>query len=65
MDVKSADLHSNIEEEMYLEQPQGFVKKANSGQRLVCKLSKSICSFKQAVKNWYEALTSLVLKKRF
>ena len=30
MDVKSAYLHSNIEEEIYLEQPEGFVKKANS-----------------------------------
>ena len=39
MDVKSAYLHSNIEEEVYLEQPQGFVKKANSGQKLVCKSS--------------------------
>ena len=34
-DVKSAHLHSNIEEEIYLEQLQGFVKKANLGQKLV------------------------------
>ena len=65
MDVKSAYLHSNIEEEIYLEQPQGFVKKANSGQKLVCKLNKSIYGLKQAAKNWYEALTSLLLKERF
>ena len=65
MDVKSAYLHSNIEEEIYLEQPQGFVKKANSGQKLVCKLNKSIYGLKQAAKNWYEALTSLLLKKGF
>ena len=31
MDVKSAYLHSKIEEEIYLEQPRGFVKKTNSG----------------------------------
>ena len=54
MDVKSAYLHSNIEEEIYLEQPQGFVKKSNSGQKLVCKLNKSIYGLKQAAKNWYE-----------
>ena len=65
MDVKSAYLHSNIEEEIYLEQPQGFVKKANSGQKLVCKLNKSIYGLKQAAKNWYEALTSLLLKEGF
>ena len=65
MDVKSAYLHSNIEEEIYLEQPQGFVKKANSGQKLVCKLNKSIYGLKQAAKNWYEALTSLLLMEGF
>ena len=58
MDVKSAYLHSKIEEEIYLEQPRGFVKKANSGQKLVCKLKKSIYGLKQATKNWCEALTS-------
>ena len=30
MDVRSAYFHSKIEEEIYLEQPRGFVKKANS-----------------------------------
>ena len=64
MDVKSAYLHSNIEE-IYLEQPPGFVKKANSRQKLVCKLNKSIYGLKQAAKNWYEALTSLLLKEGF
>ena len=65
MDVKSAYLHSKIEEKIYLEQPRGFVKKANSGQKLVCKLNKSIYGLKQATKNWYEALTSLLPKKGF
>ena len=41
-DVKSAYLHSKIEEEIYVEQPEGFVEKANSGRKLVCKLNKSI-----------------------
>ena len=65
IDVKAAYLHCNIEEEIYLEQPEGFVKKANSGQKLVCKLNKSIYGLKQAAKNWYEALTSLLLKEGF
>ena len=65
MDVKSASLHSKIEEEIYLEQPQGFVK-ANSGQKLVCKgTNQSIHSLKQAARNWYGALKSLLLKKEF
>ena len=64
MDVKSAYLHSKIEEEIYLEQPDGFVKKANSGQKLVCKLNKSIYGLKQAAKNWYEALTKSTSQER-
>ena len=65
MEVKSAHLHSNIEEEIYLEQPEGFVRKGNSGQNLVCKLNKSISGLKQAAKNWYETSTSLLLKEEF
>ena len=64
MDVKSAYLHSKIEEKIYLEQPRKFVKKANLGQKLVRKLNKSIYGLKQAAKNWCEALTS-PLKKGF
>ena len=63
MDVKSTYLHSNIEEVVYLEQPEGFVKKTNSGQKPMCKLNKSIYGLKQVAKNWYKAPTSLLLKK--
>ena len=50
MDVKSAYLHSTIEEEIYLEQPEGFVKREENEQTLVCKLNKSIYGLKQAAK---------------
>ncbi|CAB4032319.1 Hypothetical predicted protein [Paramuricea clavata] len=51
MDEKSAYLHSIIEEEIYLEQPEGFVKQGENGQKLVCKLNKSIYGLKQAARN--------------
>ena len=35
-DVKTAFLHSPIEEEVYLEQPQEFVKQGSDGEKLVC-----------------------------
>ena len=35
-DVKTAFLHSPIEEEVYLEQPQEFVKRGSDGEKLVC-----------------------------
>ena len=65
MDVKSAYLHSAIEEEIYLEQPLGFVKQGEDGQILVCKLNKSIYGLKQAAKNWYESLANLLIKNGF
>ena len=66
VDVKSAYLHSTIEEEIYLEQPaEGFVERGENEQTLVCKLNKSIYGLKQAAKNWYEALAKLPIENGF
>ena len=65
MDVKSAYLHSAIEEEIYLEQPPGFVKRGQNGETQVCKLNKSIYGLKQAAKSWYEALANLLISSGF
>ena len=50
-DVKTAFLHSPIEE-VYLEQPQEFVKRGSDGEKLVCRPNKSIYGLKQAANNW-------------
>ena len=59
MDIKSAYLHSEIQEEIYLEQPEGFEKENN----LVCKLRKSIYGLRQAARNWYKKLHDFLLEK--
>ncbi|RVW44256.1 Retrovirus-related Pol polyprotein from transposon TNT 1-94 [Vitis vinifera] len=46
MDVKTAFLNGNLDEDIYMEQPKGFAKKGN--EHLVCKLKKSIYGLKQA-----------------
>ena len=49
--VKTAFLHSPIEEEVYLEQLQEFVKQGSDEGKLVCRLNKSIYGLKQAANN--------------
>ena len=54
MDVKAAYLHPKIDEKVYIEQPKGFEKLDSDGNKLDCKLKKSIYGLKQAAKNWYQ-----------
>ena len=64
-DVKTAFLHSPIEEEVYLEQPQDFVKRGSDGEKLVCRLNKSIYGLRQAANNWYKELANFLLRQGF
>src|ERR1041385_7018640 len=50
MDVKTAFLNGNIEEELYMMQPKGFVDPRNAGK--VCKLQRSIYGLNQASRSW-------------
>ena len=48
MDVKTAFLNGDLDEKVYMEQPEGFVLPRN--EKKVCKLVKSLYGLKQAPK---------------
>ena len=50
MDVKTTFLNGNLEEDVYMIQPEGFVDPNNAGK--ICKLQKSIYGLKQASRSW-------------
>lgn len=52
IDVKTAFLNGDLEEEINIAQPEGFVMKGQENK--VCKLKKSIYGLRQASKDWYK-----------
>ena len=50
MDVKIVFLNGVIEEEVYIEQPQGF--EIHGKESHVCRLKKDLYGFKQAPRAW-------------
>lgn len=52
MDVKNAFLNGQLEEDIYMQQPEGFVQDKTK----VCKLNKSLYGLKQAAKKWNERM---------
>ena len=63
MDVKSAFLNADLDEEVYIEQPKGFIFVNN--EKLVCRLEKALYGLKQAPRAWYYGLDKYLHQQGF
>jgi hypothetical protein len=61
MDVKTAFLHGDLEEIIYMEQPNGFVENKSK----VCLFKKSLYGLKQCPGQWYRRFDGFLLNTEF
>ena len=61
MDVKLAYLHGVLEEEIYMEQLEGFI--AQGEENKVCRLVQSLNRLKQAGQVWNRTVAHTIKKK--
>jgi hypothetical protein len=50
MDVKTTFFNGELQKEIYMEQPQGFMHQG--GEHVMCKLHKSLYGLKQSLRAW-------------
>ncbi|GKB01907.1 putative RNA-directed DNA polymerase [Tanacetum coccineum] len=63
MDVKTDFLNRDLEEEIYMNQPEGFIAPGQEGK--VCRLVKSLYGLKQAPKQWHQKFDNTMLESGF
>ena len=63
LDVKTAFLHGDLEEDIYMVQPEGF--NVPGKENLVCKLHKSLYGLKQAPRQWYKKFNEFMSNSGF
>ena len=63
LDVKTAFLHGDLEEEIYMQQPQGYEVKGK--ENLVGRLKKSLYGLKQAPRQWYLKFDKFMIEQGY
>ena len=63
LNVKTTFLHGELEEEIYMQQPEGFMMKGK--ENFICRLRKNLYSLKQAPRQWYKKFESFMLEHGF
>ena len=63
LDVKIAFLHGDLDEEIFMEDPEGF--KVKGKENMVCKLKKTLYGLKQAPQKWYKKFDSFMMNREY
>ncbi|CAH9096877.1 unnamed protein product [Cuscuta epithymum] len=63
LDVKTAFLYEDLEEELYMYQPEGF--EVPGKEHRVCRLKKSLYGLKQAPRKWYKRFDAFMTRQGF
>ncbi len=63
MDVKNDFLHGDLREEVYMEQPPGYVDQTRPN--LVCRLKKALYSLKQTLRAWLDKIGQYLITSGF
>jgi len=63
LNVKTAFLHTDLEEKIYMSQLTGF--KTARKENMVCKLKKLLYGLKQSPRQWYKRFDSFIRGKRY
>ena len=61
IDIKTAFLNGQLDEEIFMQPPEGYTVPPNT----VCKLQKSLYGLRQAPRMWYKALCEVLQKMNF
>ena len=63
MDVKTTFLNGDLDEKIYMNQPERFI--ASRQENKVCKLIRSLYGLKQALKQWHIKFDDIILSCGF
>ena len=65
LDVKTAFLYADIEEEVFMAEPPGFETNDSENGSLVMKLGKSLYGLAQSPGNWFHAIDLVLISIGF
>ncbi|KAG8483213.1 hypothetical protein CXB51_022114 [Gossypium anomalum] len=65
VDVNNAFLNGDLTNEVFMQQPPGYVQTSLDGEQLVCRLTKDFYGLRQAPRAWFTKLKEFLVSTKF